>query len=286
MGERGETGVRAAENYAELPRHPAISNFPPPPPHPSSPLVLVGVPVPERVPVGTGVPVLAGVAAGVAGLLGDTVMGGVWVDDGVVETDGEELTLDVSDDDVVTAGVLVAVDVVVTAAVPVVEEEGVLVPVGAGVRLPVPVSDGVTEPVLVIAGVRVLDAVTLDVLVAVGDTDGPAVLVTDAVPVDAGVTDTDGATVPLEEQDGHTGTAAYGAAVTPRNTVFVGAVATVALVIVAVLKEYSLDGEVAYSMYAPHAPSCRPAREMMAVPDSSSMEGVGVFRVQVVPTAV
>ena len=39
-------------------------------------------------------------------------------------------------------------------------------------------------------------------------------------------------------------------------------------------------------MKMPHAPSCRPAREMIVVPDSSSMAAVGVCRVHVEATEV
>ena len=39
-------------------------------------------------------------------------------------------------------------------------------------------------------------------------------------------------------------------------------------------------------MNAPHTPSCRPAREMIVIPDSSSIAAVGVCRVQVVPDPV
>ena len=48
---------------------------------------------------------------------------------------------------------------------------------------------------------------------------------------------------------------------------------------------YSVVGVVAYSMKTPQ-PSARPAREMIIVPDSSSMEAVGDRRVHVVPDPV
>ena len=53
----------------------------------------------------------------------------------------------------------------------------------------------------------------------------------------AAVDDGDGVLVGVGMQVGHTGGTEYGGAVTPRNTVLVGALARVALVDVAVLNE-------------------------------------------------
>ena len=72
---------------------------------------------------------------------------------------------------------------------------------------------------------------------------------------------------------------------TPRNTVFVGAVARTVFVFVAVLYEYSLVGEVTYSINTPHA-SGRPAMEMIIVPDSINMAALGACRVHDVPDPV
>ena len=102
-----------------------------------------------------------------------------------------------------------------------------------------------------------------------------------------GVPDDDGAT--LGEQFAvaalNTGATLYGAAVTPRNCVLVGADASTVLTSVAVLNEYSVVLEVAYSINTPH-PSLRPAREMIVARDCRSMEEVGVCRVHVPLAAV
>ena len=65
----------------------------------------------------------------------------------------------------------------------------------------------------------------------------------------------------------------------------VGAVASTNFVSLAVLYEYSLVGEVRYSIKAPHN-SDRPAMEMIIVPLSINIVAVGVCRVQVVPDPV
>ena len=57
------------------------------------------------------------------------------------------------------------------------------------------------------------------------------------------------------------------------------------MVSVAVLYEYSVVGDVRYSMKLPQ-PSNRPAIEMIIVPDSINMAAVGVCRVHVVPDPV
>ena len=72
---------------------------------------------------------------------------------------------------------------------------------------------------------------------------------------------------------------------TPRNAVLARAMASVDLVSVIELYAYSLVAEVAYKTNAPQL-SDRPAREIIMVPDSSSMAAVGVCRVQVVPEIV
>ena len=63
------------------------------------------------------------------------------------------------------------------------------------------------------------------------------------------------------------------------------AVERVAFTSVLVLYEYSLVGEVRYSMTTPHT-SARPAIEMIIVPDSIDMAAVGVCRVHAVPDPV
>ena len=141
--------------------------------------------------------------------------------------------------------------------------------VGVPVRVPVP--DAVRA--LVDDGVLGVDAVLVGVFegVAVPDAENEdvGVLVAAAEVVGVGV----------DEHDDHTYTEEYGALVTPRNTVFEGAVASVAATSLTVLYEYSVVGEVAYSIKTPQS-SDRPAMEMIIAPDSSSMAGVGVCRDQ------
>jgi len=138
------------------------------------------------------------------------------------------------------------------------------------VVLPVEVADDDAVLLAVLDTVEAGDLVTVDELVGGGVLlDVPVV---DGVPVVVGV--------PVH--DGHTGRDTYGAMVTPRNAVLARAMASVALVLVIELYEYSLVGEVAYNTNAPQL-SDRPAMEMIMVPDSSSMAAVGVCRVHAVP---
>ena len=77
----------------------------------------------------------------------------------------------------------------------------------------------------------------------------------------------------------------YGAAVTPRKTVFTGALASTNFVSDAVLYENKVDGEVRYSMNTPQN-SMRPAIEMIIAPGCSNMEDVGGRRTHVEPVIV
>ena len=88
-----------------------------------------------------------------------------------------------------------------------------------------------------------------------------------------------------EHDPSNTGATEYGAEVTPRNTVFTGAVARTVLTSEPVLYAYSLVGEVRYSINTPHT-SDRPAMEMIMVPLSINMADVGVCRDHVVPDPV
>ena len=134
----------------------------------------------------------------------------------------------------------------------------------------------------VVVGVTELDRVEVGVLVLVAEDDG--VTVGEMVEVDdgdgvwvvEGVVLDDGVVVPVgvEEHDAYTGATEYGAAVTPRNTVLVGAVASTDFVSVTVLYEYSVVGDVRYSINAPQS-SARPAMEMIIVPLSINMAAEG-----------
>ena len=151
-------------------------------------------------------------------------------------------------------GVKVEVGVAVAAEVDV----GVDVNVMDGVRAEVPVCDDVC--VSVGAAVLVGEDVTVDSGVSLDDgllpRDREAELVCDelAVALVVPVDEADGVLVmvldPVVEgvQLAHTGGAAYGAAVTPRNTVLVGAVASTALTPFTVSYEYSLVADERYSM--------------------------------------
>ena len=72
---------------------------------------------------------------------------------------------------------------------------------------------------------------------------------------------------------------------------YVGAVARTNFTPVAVLYEYSVDGDVRYSinqLFAaqPGFDSSRPAIEIIFVPDSISIAAMGVCRVQAIPDPV
>ena len=125
----------------------------------------------------------------------------------------------------------------------------------------------------------VLDTVDAGDLVTVDELVGAAVVL--GVPVLDGVPVVDGVLV----HDGHTGRDTYGAMVTPRNAVLARAMASVDLMLVIELYEYSLVDEVAYKTNAPQL-SDRPAMEMIMVPDSSSMAAVGFCRTHDVPDPV
>ena len=94
-----------------------------------------------------------------------------------------------------------------------------------------------------------------------------------------------GDAVPVEQEPAKTGAIEKGADVTPRNTVFAGAVARTVATSLSILYEYSVVAEVRYNWNAPQI-SARPAMEMIMAPDSSSMAAVGVCRVHVVPDPV
>ena len=135
------------------------------------------------------------------------------------------------------------------------------------------------------------DAVELtdDVNDAAEDEVGSALAVDVKVMVPEGVC-ADGETVDElvanceQEPAGHTGGVKYGAAVTPRNTEFAGADASTSLTNLTVSYEYSVVGEVMYSMNDLHAlpDSLRPTSEMMRVPDSINAFG-GTARSQFPP---
>ena len=174
---------------------------------------------------------------------------------------------------------------------------------GVAVGVAVDVAERVGEPVAVdvnageVVGVRELVGVT----VAVPDALAPNV--TAGVPVLAllgvnelvkellGETELVTALLGVAVPDGvmlqKSGAVKYGAGVTPRKTVLEGADASTVLTNVTVLYEYSVVGEVRYSMNAPHVArdSFRPAMEMIMVPDSINAP-VGTERVQVVPDPV
>ena len=179
------------------------------------------------------------VAVGVTVEAGDDVTAGVPVDTGVWVVDDEDVGVTVSAGDGVSAAVPVAVLVAVATGEPVMDADNPYdtdgVPVETGVPVSVLLGDGVAvgvpvrEPVCVLVSVGVPVCVPVDADVSVQD--GVDVRVT----VDAGV--------PVH--DGHAASTTNGAAVTPRNTVLVGAVASTEAALVAVLKEYSLVGEVA-----------------------------------------
>ena len=151
--------------------------------------------------------------------------------------------------DTVTAGVRDGVP----AGVPVPAGVTLGVPVRDGVLDGVPVIDGVTAGVpvgvLVREGVPVMVEVVLgvgvlvEVVVNVGDCVDPSDAVGDALTDGTAVELAVAVKLPLGEQDA---TAAYGAIVTPRNTVLVGAVASVIFVPALVSYRYSLEGEVRY----------------------------------------
>ena len=240
-----------------------------------------GVVVLDGLAVGTGVveAVEVVVATGVRVAEADEVE--------VTVSAAEEVGVTVSAGEAVSAGVLVALAVAVCAGVPVSEADvpndlvGVDVTAGVavvellGVVVTAGVPVGVSVRVLVTAGVPVGEPVVAGVPVCVSVLAGVPV----CEPVDAGVTVDAG----VPEHDGHAAATLYGAVVTPRNTVLVGAVASTAAALVTVLYEYSLVDEVAYSINTPHAPSCRPAMEMIMAPDCSSMAAVGACRDQVAP---
>lgn len=209
--------------------------------------------------------------------------------------------------DRVAAGVSVGLRV--AAAVPVLECVGVcvadLVPVGVTVTCGELVATGVTVLAPLGVGDTVLapDGVGDIVLAPVPVGVAPNDLV--GVGVDGGVTDSVtggeadrlgvgevvasddevGVTEGVLVHDGHTGAVTAGAITTPRNAVRGADTAIVVFASVPVLYEYSVWGDVAYSTKYPHA-SSRPAREMMALPDSSSMASVGVCRVHPPPWEV
>ena len=239
----------------------------------ATPVVSDGPPLPSRNTAtlagwneGEGVveTVDSGVMVGVPVVAGVPVGAGERVEDG--EGVGVTVSAVVGVGDCVSAG-----DDVGTA-----DCEGVML----GVELEEPVMDA--ESPNEIEGVPVEAGVLEAAALPVADEDGVTEGVLDCV----GVCDDEAVEDGVLEHDGHTGGEENGAAVTPRNTVFVGATASTSTALVAVLYAYSLVGDVAYSINTPHTPSCRPAREMMAVPDSSSMAEVGVCRAHTPPVEV
>ena len=241
----------------------------------ATPVVSATLPVPKRRTA-----TLAGLndGDGVVDGVEVRVLAGVPVSAGLLVATGVCVPVDAAVDVTDAAGVTVSADVPV----------GVLVEVGRGVPVidadKPTVCDGVTveadedeadelgDPVPVDVPVGTDDGVAVEVGVPEGDAVG------EGVPVRALV----GVAVPVVElvgvHDTHAAATVYGAAVTPRNTVLAVTTASTAEMSVAVLYEYSFVAEVAYSINTPHAPSCRPAREMIMVPLSSSIAAVGVCR--------